>query len=125
MFRLVKRPLAAFLGMWFLLVMIEPESVHSCPVHSATLSGGHPAHTAHHSAAQSHHQSPDKPAAACSCPGDCAASTFNAVPSTADNLVDTSSQFAEAAHVSVESIRVSQPDFFLPFAIGPPAESFA
>ena len=122
MFRLVKRPLAAFLGMWFLLVMIEPESVHSCPVHSAALSAGHSAHAGHHAATQSHHQSHDKSKAACSCPGDCTASSIKALPSTAEHLADASIQTAASAHAFAESIRVTHPDFFLPFAIGPPAD---
>jgi hypothetical protein len=119
MFRRMKRPLAAFLGLWFLLVMIEPEAVHSCPVHSAT-PASHLAHWSHHAATQDHH-SKDASASKCSCPGDCAASSMSALPSAASTLasvalVEVSDRVPRAVSITLESR-----DFFLPFAIGPPA----
>ena len=119
----LRRPLAAFLGLWFLLVMIEPESVHSCPVHSAA-SSAHAAHSSHHAASQDHH-SKDASGAQCSCPGDCAASSANALPSAGPILARLATvEFSDRAPRAV-SYAPRAPEFFLPFAIGPPATVIA
>jgi hypothetical protein len=116
----MKRPLAAFLGIWFLLVMIEPDSIHSCPVHSAA-AAGHSAHAGHHAAAPGHHKSSNTSAALCSCPGDCASSAFSALPSGSSALVEQRIVAVADGALLERRFRLEQPDFFLPFAIGPPA----
>ena len=121
MLRLVKRPLAAFLGIWFLLVMIEPESVHSCPVHSEKVGASHSGHAGHHAAAQSNHQSHNDSAAQCSCPGDCTNTTVKALPSVAQEIVASTILVATSGNRFTESIHLPTSDFLLPFAIGPPA----
>lgn len=124
MLRLLKRPLAAFLGLWFLLVMIEPESVHSCPVHSAAMGAGHSAHSGHsghHGATQAGHQSHDKSKAFCSCPGDCTSSVFKALPSAAQELADAAIIVAASRNPIADSIQLTRTAFLQPFAIGPPA----
>jgi len=63
-----KRPLAALLSLWFLVVMIEPEAVHSCRVHGSASSPG-AAHAGHHMAGAPHHESQKSAAAVCTCPG--------------------------------------------------------
>jgi hypothetical protein len=117
---LLKRPLAAFLAIWFLLVMIEPESVHSCPVHSAAASS-HSGHAGHHGIATGHHSSKDKSSAICSCPGDCTATGFSALPSDAHRLAQVVTERAPSRVHPGVSAELEQPDFLLPFAIGPPA----
>jgi hypothetical protein len=121
MLRLVKRPLAAFLGLWFLLVMIEPESIHSCPVHSASVGGAHAGHAGHHGARAGDHKSHDKSKAVCSCPGDCTASAFNALPSVKAEIAFASAIDAASQQPLAESVQLTHADFLLPFAIGPPA----
>jgi len=125
MLRHAKRPFAAFLGIWFLLVMIEPEAIHSCPVHSAGVSSGHSSHSAHNAAAMGHHQSSHNSHAICSCPGDCTAGAANALPSRAASLAESQTIVASVALPRVESAARSAPDFLLPFAIGPPAATTA
>lgn len=120
MLRLLKRPLAAFVGMWFLLVMIEPESVHSCPVHSAKIGVGQSGH-AHHGATQSHHHSNDKSGAICSCPGDCAGGGFKVLPSIAAELSTATTVVRSSPNPFAGSSFLTRFDFLLPFAIGPPA----
>jgi len=121
MARHVKRSFAAFLGIWFLLVMIEPEAIHSCPVHSAGVSPGHASHPAHNTSAKGHHGSGEKSHAICSCPGDCTAGAPNALPSRAASLVDSPTLFGSVQLPLFQVAARSAPDFLLPFAIGPPA----
>ena len=118
---MLKRPLAAFVGMWFLLVMIEPESVHSCPVHSAKIGAGQSGHAQHHGATQSHHHSSDKSGATCSCPGDCTGSAFKALPSAASEIGTAATVITASHNPLADSFYPPRFDFLLPFAIGPPA----
>ncbi|HKY96576.1 MAG TPA: hypothetical protein VJL35_01860 [Gemmatimonadaceae bacterium] len=117
----VKRVFAALFSFWFLLVVIEPEAVHSCPVHTAA-AASESAHS-HHMHGASKGDTGKSSHATCSCPGDCAASAFGAIP------VDAPVLTASINAASSETFRVSngrvpdRVDLLLPFAIGPPASS--
>jgi len=121
----IKRSFAAFLSIWFLLVMVEPEAVHSCPVHSGVASGAQAGHAGHHMAAGEDHHSPGKSHSQCSCPGDCAGTTAFILPSSPARIGDASVRVADAATFVLRSHRQSRVEFLLPFAIGPPASAIA
>jgi hypothetical protein len=128
----VKRSFAAFLGIWFLLVMIGPEAVHSCPVHSS-VSGGHAGHsskapTEHHMG--SAHSADDAPApktssAACSCPGDCAVTSLAALKAPTTTVPAPPAVLRVRTFADDHSAVAPHPDLVLPFAIGPPANAVA
>jgi hypothetical protein len=118
----MKRPLAAFVGLWFLLVMIEPEAIHSCQVHGATGSAT-AAHGGHHMSGGEQHESQKTRDAVCSCPGDCAASSFSALPQSVPQVQSNLSYRADL-RIRTETRRYfERADLLLPFAIGPPAIS--
>ena len=123
----LRRPLAALIAVWFVLVMVEPAALHSCPVHGGHAaaegaggsSGGHGAgslHANHGSSAPApgHH-------AACTCPGDCTAAGVGvAVPSAMPGVV-AAPVLQAPARVRITVVRATAPaDFVLPFANGPP-----
>lgn len=136
----LKRSLSALLGIWFLLVFIGPETVHSCPVHSS-VSGTHSGHggaasTQHHMKAGGHgaHEpvqgaqqssAPKTSTLACSCPGDCAATTLAALKTPATTVPPLPAVLRGRAAASVDSPADPHPDLVLPFAIGPPAPALA
>jgi hypothetical protein len=116
----LRRPLAAFVGLWFLLVMIEPEAVHSCSVHGAkaSVAAGHPGH---HMSGGEQHESQKSREPVCSCPGDCTASSFNALPQSLAHI-QSSVAFRAELRIPIETRPyVNRADLLLPFAIGPPA----
>jgi hypothetical protein len=133
------RPFAALFAVWFALMLGDPGTLHSCPMHgghgghggapaAAATASGHGAHGAHamhdvasadamsHDGAQHHGKT-----GPCTCMGQCcAASILAPLPAVA------------ALHVPVTVARVEQPllvavgdapaspDLRLPFANGPP-----
>ena len=123
--RWMKRPFAAFLSLWFLLAMVEPEAVHSCPVHSGVAAGAHAGHSGHHMSAGNGHKSHDDSRAACTCPGDCAGTTAFVLPTAPARISDAVVRATRESAFSLHSRLSSRVEFLLPFAIGPPAPSIA
>ena len=116
----LKRPLAALVSIWFLVVMIEPEAVHSCRVHGSASSPG-AAHAGHHMAGAGQHESQKTSAAVCTCPGDCAASSFSTIPRSLPHIEATVA-FRTEPRIALEGrAHFERADLVLPFAIGPPA----
>ena len=113
----VRRAFAAVLGVWFLLVMIEPEAVHSCAVHTPAAAASH---GDHHSAA-GHENDGDEKGAQCSCPGDCAAGAHQVLPGHREGVGATIISRASAQYARDGSCEPTHAEFLLPFAIGPPA----
>jgi hypothetical protein len=117
----VKRVFAALFSFWFLLVVIEPEAVHSCPVHTLAAAASESAHTHHTHGANSGTEKSSH--GSCSCPGDCAASAFSAIPASTPALAASIHfQGSEIPRVSGGHVP-ARVGLLLPFAIGPPASS--
>jgi hypothetical protein len=121
----IKRSFTALLSLWFLIAMVEPEAVHSCPVHSGVAAGAHAGHSGHHMAAGEGHGSHDQSRAVCTCPGDCAGTTAYALPTTPARISDAAVCAESQSVFSLHSRLASRVEFLLPFAIGPPAPSIA
>ena len=121
--RLVTRTFAAFIASWFLLVMIEPEAIHTCPVHAAASTG----HAGHGSSHADGTQMPTAPAGAhCSCPGDCAASALsNPIPSAPVWHVALIETPQRTAMTPTPLRPVQRVEFLIPFANGPPSVPIA
>ena len=116
----LKRPIAAFVSLWFLLVMIEPEAVHSCPVHTAASPSASAGHSGHH-AADAGQSETDKPShAICSCPGDCNAPAPRALPQAIARLDAIVVLRSERALRTEDGKTLDRFYRLLPFAIGPP-----
>ena len=115
----LKRPVAAFIGLWFLIVMIEPEVVHSCPVHGRTSSAG-AAHAVHHVPASTQDKSDNSSHGLCSCPGDCAQSSSVAISVVFPEVDAIVAIVSEPAIAVSESSFPERADLVLPFSIGPP-----
>jgi hypothetical protein len=118
----VRRPIAAVIAVWFVLVMVEPVGIHSCPVH-----GGHasaPGGAMHGAGASAHadHESAPEPAphAGCTCPGDCTAGVGTPVPSAVVAIRDVPTSRAIVDAPALVSHTPSRAPFVLPFANGPP-----
>jgi hypothetical protein len=118
----LKRGFATLMGLWFLLVVIEPEAVHSCPVHTAA-SASQSAHGHHVHGTDNEGAQKKSSHAVCSCPGDCAASEFGALPSRPPNVEPLIISSVKAPLPAADSLAVERADLLLPFAIGPPASS--
>jgi hypothetical protein len=122
----LRRSFSALVAVWFVLVMVEPVAIHSCPVHGGHGSA-HPAASAHASApTHAGHDTGDAPTpgehhAGCTCPGDCTAAGIGvAVPSA--NVVAAvriASRVATGIQAHVSAAQPRAP-FVLPFASGPP-----
>lgn len=118
---LLKRPFAAFLSLWILLVLVEPEALHSCPVHDATIGShaGHGSHAMHHqhapASSKSHHK------AICSCSGDCSAPAAAALPANPPRVALASFRIVKRALIHVAPAPRAPAHPLLPFAIGPPS----
>jgi hypothetical protein len=123
--RWLKRPFTAFISLWFLLAMVEPEAVHSCSVHSGAAAGAHTGHAGHDMSAGHGQSSHDSSRATCSCPGDCAGTTAFALPTAPARVSDAAIRVARESAFSLHSRLSSRVEFLLPFAIGPPAPSVA
>ena len=131
MHRTLNRSLSAFLAIWFLLVMLGPEAVHSCPVHSS-VSGAHSGHGSgvsaeHNMAAHNveHIPAPETLDKGCNCPGDCAATSLAALKAPTTTVPVPPAVLRVRTTAYVKSAAAPHPDFVLPFAIGPPAPTAA
>ena len=116
----VKRVFAALFSFWFLLVVIEPEAVHSCPVHTPVSAAEQPAHS-HHAHGANNGDTGKSSHASCSCPGDCAASAFGALPANAPALAASINTVRDDIPRISSSRVFGRVDLLLPFSIGPPA----
>ena len=115
----LRRSIAAFVSLWFLIVMIEPQAVHSCPVHTpAPAASGD--HSQHHTAGTGDPDSSNATHGTCSCPGDCAASSVGSLPTTPARVEALVVFRIESAPGTAASVRLERFDLLLPFAIGPP-----
>ena len=123
---MLRRSFAAILSVWFLLVLVEPQAVHSCPVHDGSAHGSHAAQPAQDHASHASHsggQDSSAPVEAthCSCPGDCAASSLGyAIVSAASAVeIDAASWNEPALRPAVARV-ASRAPVLLPVATGPP-----
>lgn len=137
----LRRILVAMWACWFVVLLSEPAMLHSCPMHdgapgSVGVAEGHTGHHGSHAANAAVDGSrdltaPDQGAPqqaaphACTCIGDCSASTI-VVPTAAApmswlaGIIDIAPVIG-VAHQSVPAA----PDFVLPFANGPPLMSWS
>jgi hypothetical protein len=114
---------AAVFSIWFVLVMVEPAALHSCPVHGdhgsesvapAVESG---AHAGHDAPARSEHDH-----AGCTCPGTCAgAGSASAVPAAVIVIAPPPAARTTIGTHAALLRAPARPPFVLPFANGPPA----
>jgi hypothetical protein len=118
----VKRVFAALFSFWFLLVVIEPEAVHSCPVHTPAAASSQSAHS-HHIHGAENGGTEKQSHASCSCPGDCAASAYGAIPADSPSLAAAIVVAGNRIPRAQRSSFPARADLLLPFAIGPPASS--
>ena len=118
----LKRLTAAFVSLWFLIVMIEPQAVHACPVHTPTPAASLD-HSGHHMSGAGKQESSNSSHAICSCPGDCAASSMGALPASVARVEAVVVFQVESAPARASAILLERSDLLLPFAIGPPASA--
>jgi hypothetical protein len=115
------RAFRLLLSVWFLVVLVEPEAVHSCAVHASPVSAGED-HSAH---GGSVHQTGDDgsySSAVCSCPDDCAAGSAALQLSRIERHVAVAIVEAETTQPTTQVVSLAiPPPFLLPFANGPPS----
>jgi hypothetical protein len=121
-----RRILSLLLSLWFTVITVSPERVHTCPTHSAPVAadasdsddhGGHGGHGGH----AEHATTPDERAPddhGCRCIGSCTIATGAAAPSVPGLLVS----IAAAADPGLpdHEYAVVERSHRLPFANGPP-----
>jgi hypothetical protein len=127
------RLLAALVAAWFAVISGEPRWLHACPTHDGAPGAGaeHAAADAHaaHGAHGAEHAAPEHAPAGqshiCTCLGECATAAPADVPVVAAVPLATVTAALRATAIAGAAFRPVAPDFFLPFANGPPAAARA
>jgi hypothetical protein len=132
----VSRTCAGLLSLWLAICMVEPAQLHTCAMHGGLAieqtsgSGTHANHHAHHAAMhestrsdRGHHTDPQS--RQCSCLGDCnGGSATVGLPAATVSVQAIAAIDGSKALVEPASPTVSAGSYVLPFANGPPRNSF-
>ncbi len=121
------RALTLLVTVWLVVLIVEPATVHVCPMHDGpgaayleAHGGDAGGHDDHGFSSPADHDS-EEDAHACLCLGDCAPVAAATIAERPSGVVPASVA-AERAPAPVElAYRPVAPDFVLPFALGPPA----
>jgi hypothetical protein len=119
--RWLHRSVGTLIAIWFVLVMVEPAALHACPVHgdhemATVVADADATHAAHETPAPPEHDH-----AACTCPGDCTASSVGSgIPSAPAVVADARSSRARVIVRGALLRELARAPFVLPFANGPP-----
>ena len=130
---LAARMFASLFSVWFAITLAEPAALHVCPMHNASAHGTQTAtqvdatHDAALHAMHAHTSPTSAPGGShsgihCTCLGSCTASSAGAVlPSAVASLGDAATFVVARVPTAPTARVVEAPEFFLPFANGPPA----
>jgi hypothetical protein len=140
MTRAIHRTFAALFALWFTVLTVEPERLHSCPMHggggavaSAGHVGGHMGHAAHELAMS--HESSAHPSVAevghpvpeqhhahqCTCPDRCCCTAVHALAAFAEDVAPAAGLVTVPVALVEESPAVARPELVLPPSTAPPS----
>jgi hypothetical protein len=131
----LSRSFAGLLSIWLAVCMAEPAQLHTCTMHGGlaiqtSVPGVHANHRAHHEETRpqtgsnrGHHS--DSQSRQCSCLGDCStAGAAVGLPATIVSLEAIAAIRESGPRFDAASSVVSAGNHLLPFANGPPRNSF-